>query len=341
MSEISRRKDEHIAIVLERDVGPSGRRNAFDDIAFVHDALPDLQMDAIDLSTEFLGRRLRLPLLISSMTGGPSRATSINRSLAEAAEQCGIALAVGSQRIALEAEGAGGLDRTLRQLAPSVPILANFGIAQLREWDGLEMARRAIDMIAADAVIVHLNPLQEAVQSGGDTDWRGLLATLSALRASLLQPIVVKEIGAGISAVVARRLCEAGISIIDVAGAGGTSWAAVEAERAETAAEREVAMAFRDWGIPTPVALREVRAACPEAVLIASGGVRDGVDVAKAIRLGATVVGQAAKILPAAIAGPEAVVGHIGIVAAQLRIACFCTGSADLVALRQAPLMQR
>lgn len=202
------------------------------------------------------------------------------------------------------------------------------------------MAERAIDMIDADALIVHLNPLQEAVQAGGDRDWSGLLAKIAALARRLAKPIVVKEVGGGISATVARRLVEAGVGVIDVAGLGGTSWAAVEGARAPDAAQKAIAAAFHDWGIPTARALVDVRAACSETPLIASGGIRDGVDAAKAIRLGADLVGQAGGVLAAAMAGPEAIVAHVGILVAQLRIACFCTGSRDLAALRQAALVR-
>jgi isopentenyl-diphosphate delta-isomerase len=338
MAEITRRKNEHIEIVLARDVGAHACRTGFDGFRFEHNALPEISLDSIDIRTDFLGRRLHAPLLISSMTGGPERAAAINRAIAEAAEELRIAFAVGSQRIALEQRGTAGFGRELRRLAPDVPILANFGAAQLKVWQGADMARRAVDMIEADALIVHLNPLQEAVQPGGDKDWTGVLAALAKLRREIEVPIVVKEVGAGISGAVARRLADAGIDIIDVAGAGGTSWAAVEAERAVEPAQKAVAEAFRDWGIPTAEAIVAVREACPAATLIASGGVRTGIDVAKAIRLGADIAGQAAGVLPAALEGPAAIAAHMSVVVDQLRTACFCTGSSTLAALRKAPI---
>ncbi len=333
------RKSQHLDIVLKGDVGARTVATGFEQIRFEHVALPELALAEIDLSTTFLNRKLAAPLLISSMTGGPERAAAINRSIAEAAQTHRIAFGVGSQRVALDGEGAGGFGRHLRDAAPDVPILANFGAAQLATWDGLEMVRRAVDMVGADALIIHLNPLQEAVQPEGDKDWRGLMHRLHTLQRSSPVPLIIKEVGAGISGALARELCDAGINIIDVAGVGGTSWAAVEAGRAPNSDAQAVAEAFRDWGIPTARAVQEVRAACPSATIIASGGIRDGVDVAKAIRLGADLAGMAAGVLEAALEGPDALNRRLTVVVEQLRIACFCTGSAGLTELRQARLI--
>ncbi len=334
---LSDRKNQHLDIVLG-GLGRGGARTGLDAVVFEHVALPELHMDAIDLSLPFLGRRIGAPLLVSSMTGGPARAETINRNLAEACEALRLPLAVGSQRVAIEGGGAGGIGAALRGWAPSVPILANFGAAQLNTGFGAEEARRAVEMIGADALIVHLNPLQEAVQPEGDRDWRGLLSRIEALARALPVPVVAKEVGAGLSGRMAGLLWDAGVRVLDVAGAGGTSWALVEAERAQTADQAAVARAFADWGIPTARAILEVRRACPEAVVIGSGGIRDGLDAARAIRLGADLVGQAGGVLEAAVEGPEAVAEHFGTVIAQLRVACFCTGSRDLQALRVAAL---
>ena len=336
---IGSRKGDHLDIVLSPRLSFQRAPTGFDSVRFEHAALPELHLDAIDLGVDFLGRRLRAPLLISSMTGGPVRAEAINARLAEAAEALGIALAVGSQRIAIEGRGAAGLDRALRRRAPSVPILANIGAAQLAIGYGLREAARAVEMIDADALIIHLNPLQEAVQPEGDRDWRGILAAIERLAGSLPVPLVAKEVGAGLSGTVARRLVDAGVAVIDVAGAGGTSWAAIEAERIADPHARETALAFADWGIPTALAIRSVRAACPQATVIGSGGIRTGVDAAKAIRLGANLVGQAGASLLAADTSAEAVTAHFAAVITQLRIACFCTASPDLAALRRAPLL--
>jgi isopentenyl-diphosphate delta-isomerase len=333
------RKNQHLDVILEGKGGSRSITTGFERIAFVHSALPELDLDAIDLSVGFLGKRLRAPLLISSMTGGPARAADINRNLAIASAELGIALAVGSQRVAIEGPDAWGLGKELRRLAPDVPLLGNFGAAQLNKGFGIDQARRAVDMIAADALIIHLNPLQEAVQPEGDRDWRGLLGKIGALARQLDVPLVVKEVGSGISGDLARRLVEAGVAAVDVAGAGGTSWAAVEAGRITDPSRAAIARAFTDWGRPTAEAIVDVRDACPDAFVIGSGGIRDGIDCAKAIRLGANLVGQAAGVLAAAIHSPEAVIAHFTVMVEQLRICCFCTGSADLAALRRAPIV--
>ncbi len=338
MSEIERRKRDHIGIVLSGKARHS-RAAGFDEIAFRHNALPDCDYAEIDLSTAFLGRRLRLPYLASSMTGGPEMSEGINRAIAEAAQHMGFALGVGSQRIALTTGESHGLDRTLRNLAPDVPIYANLGAVQLVHGMGRDQAMRAVEQIGADALILHLNPLQEALQEGGDRDWRGVGAAIAQLARDFPVPIIVKEVGSGISAEVARRLVDFGVAAVDVAGAGGTSWAAVEGRRAGDAAGQELGEVFRDWGIPTPDCLAEIHQALPNLPLVASGGIRNGLDGAKAIRLGATLVGQAGTLLPAAMRGTEAVITHVTAWATALRIACFATGSRNLRELRSAALI--
>lgn len=339
MNEAERRKEEHIDAVLSGTVGARALRTGLETVRFVHGALPEMHLDAVDLSTSFLGKRLRAPLVISSMTGGPSRAAPINRALAEAAQETGIAFAVGSQRVALEGGGGAGFAQ-LRQRAPDVPLLANIGAAQLNRGYGADEARRAVEMIGADALILHLNPLQEAVQPEGDRDWSGILEKIAALAGTLPVPLAVKEVGFGISGETAERLREAGVEIIDVAGAGGTSWAAVEAARAPSERHRRIAETFRDWGIPTAVALQETRRACPDAIVVASGGLRTGLDAAAAIRLGADLCGFAAPLLASAVAGTREAVEAIEMIIEELRIVCFATGSADLASLRIAPLVE-
>lgn len=338
MPDIVSRKDQHLDVILSGKAR-HGRGTGLEAVRFVHEALPDLDYGKIDLGTDFLGRRLKAPLLISAMTGGPSRAEAINARLAEAAQSLGIALAVGSQRAALESDApTPGLDMSLRLKAPDTPILANIGAAQLTRGVGADEARRIVDMVAADALIVHLNPLQEACQPEGDRDWWGVGAALEALVRAADFPVVVKETGAGISAATAKRLAEMGVAGLDVSGAGGSNWALVEGERSDTGADKAHAAAFADWGIPTAQAIIEVRAACPRTLIIGSGGIRDGVDVAKALRLGADMVGQAAGVLAAATVSTEAVIAHFQTVIRQLRTVCFCTGSANLTALTRAPL---
>ena len=338
-ADIGTRKSQHLDIVLHGDVAARATLTGFDAIQFEHVAAPELDLDAIDLTTTFLARKLTAPFLISSMTGGPQRAQAINHTLAQAAQSLGIAFAVGSQRIAVEGGASGGFTRELRSLAPCVPLLANLGAAQIRTPHGIDHARRAVDMIDADALIIHLNPLQEAVQAGGDRNWTGVLAAIERTVKALTVPVVVKEVGCGLSATLATRLTGIGVTTLDVAGAGGTSWAAVEAERADNPREKAIASAFRDWGIPTATAIAQARVACPQAVLIASGGLKTGIDAAKSIRLGADLCGFAAGILASALDSPQAVIDQFDIAIAQLRIACFCTGSPDLAALRRARLV--
>ncbi|HEY1072590.1 type 2 isopentenyl-diphosphate Delta-isomerase [Brevundimonas sp.] len=332
------RKDQHLDVVLSGG-GRHALASGFDDWRFVHEALPDLDHAKIDLGADFLGRRLQAPLLISAMTGGPARAEAINARLAEAAQHLGIALAVGSQRAAIEGGASGGLDLSLRDRAPDTPILANIGAAQLTRGFGVEQAKRALDMIGADALVVHLNPLQEACQPEGDRDWWGVGAALQALIRDLNAPVIVKETGAGISAVTAQRLIAMGATGIDVAGAGGANWGLIEGERATDPADKAHAAAFAAWGIPSARAIAEARNALPEALIIGSGGVRDGVDVAKAIRLGADVVGMASGVIQAATVSTEAVIAHFQTVIRQLRTVCFCTNAASLSALKRIPLL--
>lgn len=332
------RKDQHLDVVLSGG-GRHALASGFDDWRFVHEALPDLDHAKIDLGADFLGRRLQAPLLSSAMTGGPARAEAINARLAEAAQHLGIALAVGSQRAAIEGGATGGLDRSLRDRAPDTPILANIGAAQLTRGFGVEQARRALDMIGADALVVHLNPLQEACQPEGDRDWWGVGAALQALIRDLDAPVIVKETGAGISAVTAQRLIAMGAAGVDVAGAGGANWGLIEGERATDPADKAHAAAFAAWGIPSARAIAEARNALPEALIIGSGGVRDGVDVAKAVRLGADVVGMASGVIQAATESTEAVVAHFQTVIRQLRTVCFCTNAANVAALKRVPLL--
>lgn len=337
MSEIGQRKRDHIDIVMSgvaRHSAPAG----FDDIHFMHNALPEVDYATIDLSTEFLGRRLRLPFLASSMTGGPDVAERINRAIAEAAQAMGFAMGVGSQRISLTTANRHGLGPELRRIAPDIPIYGNLGAVQLVHGMGLDDARRAVDALQADALILHLNPLQEALQSGGDRNWSGVEAAIEKLARHLEAPIIAKEVGSGISGDAARRLVSCGVAAIDVAGAGGTSWAAVEGSRAGDAHGQSLGEIFRNWGIPTVRCLADVSAACPAVPLIASGGLRHGLDGAKAIRLGATLLGQAAALLGPAVAGTDAVIAHVDSFATALRIACLATGSPDLAALRTATL---
>ena len=331
------RKREHIDTVLGEDVSAKGVTTGFERFFFEHVAAPELGLDDVDLSIGVLGRRLRAPFLISSMTGGTEPAHHINRSLAEAAQHLGVAMGVGSQRAALEQPELADTYR-VRDVAPDILLFANLGAIQLNYGYGVDQARRAVEMIGADALFLHLNPLQEAVQAGGDRDWSNLLTKIERLSAALEVPVAVKEVGHGIGPRSARLLADCGVAAIDVAGAGGTSWSEVEAYRQPDSQAARIAHGFAGWGLPTALALIESVAAVPELPIFASGGMRTGLDAAKAIRLGAALVGIAAPILGDAAKTGEAVRDHVAPLIEQLRIASFCTGSGSLSALRRAAL---
>jgi isopentenyl-diphosphate Delta-isomerase len=335
MTGIEGRKREHIDTVLNEDVSSKGVTSGFEKYYFEHVALPEIDLNAVDTGCTVFGKHLSAPLLLSSMTGGTDIARDINMRLAEAAQSLGLAMGVGSQRAAIE-EPVFADTFNVRPVAPDILLFANLGAVQLNYGYSVDQARQAVDMIDADALFLHLNPLQEAVQSGGDRNWSGLYAKIEELVKSLGKPVVVKEVGNGISGPIARRLADIGVAGIDIAGAGGTSWSEVEAYRQKDPSIRRVAHAFAGWGIPTARALIDVRTEVPDLPVLASGGIRSGIDVAKAIRLGATLVGMAAPMLGSATETANAVSDNMAATAAELRIAMFCTGSKDLTALRTA-----
>jgi isopentenyl-diphosphate Delta-isomerase len=337
----SSRKLDHVRIVADQDVAAKGVTTGFSGYRLPHEALPELDLAEIDTCATFLGKPIRAPLLISSMTGGAHDVARINLALAEAAEQLGIVMGVGSQRAAIR-DPQQAHTYQVRRVAPSIPLLANLGAVQLNYGYGVDECRRAVEMIEADALILHLNALQEAVQPEGNTNFKGLLRKIELVCRTLGAPVIIKEVGNGIGAQAARRLVEAGVWGIDVAGAGGTSWSEVERFRHTTEAGARVAGAFADWGIPTSEAIRQVRAALPDTPLIGSGGVRSGVDVAKAIALGADLVGTAKPALLPAIAdrGAAAVVEGLGAYLAELRVAMFCSGCASLADLRRVAIQR-
>jgi isopentenyl-diphosphate delta-isomerase len=324
----SKRKTDHVRINLEKDVR-SGLTTGLEEIRFKHIALPELKLDDISTKSRFLGKTLQTPLLISSMTGGAAEAFSINRNLAEAAQVTGIAMGVGSQRAALEDEEL--IDSfQVRELAPDVILFANLGAVQLNYGVGLEGCQRAVDMIQADALVLHLNPLQEALQPEGDTDFSDLLQKIGMICKQLDKPVIVKEVGWGLSAEVALKLVDVGVAAIDVAGAGGTSWSQVEMHRAKDEGQAELAASFIDWGIPTAQAVKDVRRVLPDIPLIASGGLRDGIDLAKCLALGANLGGMAGQFLKAAAESTQAVVNRIELTQRQLQRTMFATTSGTI-----------
>ena len=325
----SERKDAHLALAAS-DRALSGIDAGFDRVRLDHCALPECDLAAIDIATSCLGRPVSAPLFIGSMTGGTAHADGINLALADIAEAAGIALAVGSQRASLEA---GRSQAALRERAPSVPLIGNLGGVQLAMPGGIDLARRAVDDLQADAIFIHLNPLQEAAQPEGQTDWRHVLAAIGMAVRDLGVPVMVKEVGAGIGPDVARRLFDVGVHAVDIAGLGGTNWTRIEVARRDDAALFDP---FLDWGLPTVDALRAVRAACPDGRLIASGGIRHGLDAAKALWLGAALASMAGPVLRAltidGVQAPDPATAMTVMERCkdQLRLALFLTGAPDL-----------
>ena len=333
---VSNRKLEHLRINIQEDVQFLTVRSGLEAFRFTHQALPELDLAAVDTAVTCFGKTLRAPLLVSSMTGGAAEAERINRNLAAAAQACGIAMGLGSQRAAI-ADPALARTYQVRAVAPDILLFANLGAIQLNYGYGIDECRRAVEMVDADALILHLNPIQEAVQAHGNTDWRGLLQKIENVCRVLEKPVIVKEVGFGISANTARRLRDAGVSAIDVAGAGGTSWAAVEARRAPNAESQNLAETFWDWGIPTATSLLETHQAAPNLPIFASGGIRNGIEVAKCIALGATLVGLASPFLRLANLSAQATTEGIHALHAQLRVAMFGVGAPNLDTLRDTP----
>ncbi len=333
------RKLDHLRICLDRSP-QSKLTTGFESYHFLHQALPEIDLAAVDSRCQLLGKSLSAPLIISCMTGGTDEAEQINLNLAEAAQRLGLAMGVGSQRAALEDSS---LSHTyqVRSVAPHILLLANLGAVQLNYGYGAEDCQRAVDMIQADALVLHLNPLQECLQRGGNTNFASLVERIEEVCCQLPVPVVVKEVGWGISPEVAQMLRGAGVAAIDVAGAGGTSWSAVEQYRAEDHKSDRVAEAFEAWGIPTAESIAMVRSAAPDVAVIGSGGIRTGIDVAKAIALGAHAAGIGTPLLAPATVGAAAVAAKLDEIIDELRIAMFCLGLSDLESLRDTPLLQR
>jgi isopentenyl-diphosphate Delta-isomerase len=358
MTRISSRKQQHVNISLTKDVSFRTKSSGFDRWDFLHNALPELNLSDVDPTTVFLGKKITLPFIISGMTGGYAKAERINQQLAEVCAQKNIALGVGSQRQASENVRYHSSFSIVRETAPTIPIFGNIGAAEVAQLRDASPIVRLTDLIQADGFAVHLNPLQELLQLEGDTNFRGVLHGIELLVKSLSVPVIVKEIGAGISAHVARRLIDAGVTIIDVAGAGGTSWAGVEIVRRN----KEVKKYFRndtrkkqvknsngeifwDWGIPTVDALKSVcrlKSESPSLKIIASGGISSGIDCAKSIALGADYAASAMSILQAlASGGIEKVLWLIDQWEWELKGAMFLTGSRSITELQKQLLYLR
>ncbi|WP_339284801.1 type 2 isopentenyl-diphosphate Delta-isomerase [Oceanobacillus sp. FSL K6-3682] len=330
---INQRKTEHIRLCLEGEVEGVNKSTGLEGIHFLHNALPEIDFAEISLATSFLNKALQAPFLVSSMTGGSELATTINQNLALAAEQKGWALAVGSTRAFLESDQHKE-SFLIRQQAPTVPLIVNIGAVQLNYGYGAEECQRIIDKTEADSIVLHLNSLQEAVQDGGDLNFKDLLPKIEQVCKQVNAPVGVKEVGFGIDGEAAERLYDAGISYIDVAGAGGTSWSQVEKLRSKDPLKKAAAEAFNNWGNPTKDCLVSVRSQLPDAPLVASGGMKTGVDAAKAITIGADVIGYARHLLQAATESAEAVVQTMEQLELELKMTMFGIGAVNIDELK-------
>ena len=327
----SSRKLDHLHLCAETDVafGSAG----FSDVRLVHNAVPECAASNIDISTEFLGRKLAAPIFIAAMTGGHPDTAEVNKTLAAAAEQFNIPMGVGSQRAALENPELADSFTVVRETAPNAFLAGNISAVQLRDH-GLEWADRAVEMIDADALCIHLNFLQEMIQVEGDRSAVGILSTIREAAETLSVPVIVKETGSGISREAAQAIFASGADALDVGGFGGTSWAKIEKARASDKTHQMLGDIFLEWGIPTAVSVFEV-AQVRTGPVIATGGLNNGLDAAKAIALGADMAGMALTLLPAALNGVDALCSRIETICGELKTAMFLTGAPDISALAQ------
>ncbi len=333
------RKTDHIRINLEKDVQFPHLTTGLEHYRFMHQALPEINLPDVDTSVKIFGKTISAPIVISSMTGGAEMAYNINQNLAQAAQLHNVAMGLGSQRAGIEKPEL-AYSYQVRNVAPDILLFANLGAVQLNYKYGITQCQRAVDMIEADALILHFNVLQEAVQPEGDTNFAGLLGKVEQICKQISVPVIAKEVGWGFSEQTVRDLANAGVSAIDVAGAGGTSWSEVEYHRAPTTYHKHVAASFADWGIPTADAVQYAAKAAPHLPIIASGGLRDGIDIAKCIALGAIAGGMAGPFLKAADQSTEAVDQLIRETIAQLRISMLCSGAKNITRLQHTSLIK-
>ncbi len=325
---IDQRKADHIKINLEQDVR-SALTTGLENYHFIHEALPELDLNRLDTTVSLFAKRLAAPILISSMTGGTAEAETINLRLAEAAQEMKVAMGVGSQRAAIEHPEQAKTFQ-VRRVAPDILLFANLGAVQLNYGYTIDHCRRAVDMIQADALYLHLNPLQEAVQDAGDTNFEGLAKKIEEVCKQIEVPVIAKEVGWGISERTAKLLANCGVSAIDVAGAGGTSWSQVEMHRAPDEFTRQLAATFVGWGIPTADSILNVKKATPNMTIFASGGIKDGLDIAKCIALGATLGGMAGQFLKAAAVSTEQAVDMMKLTKRQIEVTMFAAGAKEI-----------
>ncbi|WP_018663031.1 type 2 isopentenyl-diphosphate Delta-isomerase [Heyndrickxia acidiproducens] len=339
-SPISNRKADHIRVVLEEDVAGRQTTTGFEHYHFEHQALPELDFNEISIQAEFLDKPLKAPFLISSMTGGTAQARVINRNLAAVAEERGWAFALGSTRAALESPEQ-AYTFQVRDVAPNIPVLANLGAVQLNYGYGTEECLRIIELTGADALILHFNSLQEVFQQGGNTNFKDLMGKIETICKKLPVPVGAKEVGWGINGQLAEKLFSLGISFVDVAGSGGTSWSQVEKYLTTDPLKKAAAETFAGWGNPTAACITGARSLGVTGPLIASGGMKNGLDAAKAIALGADLTGFGRKLLAKAVDSTAALHRTFEQTELELKIAMFGIGAKDLQALRETPYLQK
>ena len=336
---IDQRKADHIKINLEKDVR-SALTTGLENYHFVHEALPELDLSRVDTSLSLFGKPLNAPILISSMTGGTAEAETINLRLAETAYVMRVAMGVGSQRAAIENPEQAKTFQ-VRRVAPDILLFANLGAVQLNYGYGVDQCRKAVEMVQADALLLHLNPLQEAVQDAGDTNFAGLARKIEEVCKKLEVPVIAKEVGWGISEKTAKLLADCGVSAIDVAGAGGTSWSQVEMHRAPDEFTRDLAATFVGWGIPTADSILNVKKAVPDMTVFASGGIKDGLDIAKCIALGAMLGGMAGQFLKAAAISTDKAVEMVKLTRRQIEVTMFACGAREIRELENGRLVKQ
>lgn len=339
MNSVIERKNEHLRICLEKKVEHPHLKAGFEEYQFVNPALPEINLRDIDLSTTFLKKPLRAPIIISGMTGGTPEGRTINRNLAQAAQDLGLAMGVGSQRVALENDSLRGTFQ-VRDIAPDIPLLANLGAVQLNYGLGISHCQEAIKMIGADGLALHLNPLHEALQFDGNINFKQLREKIKRVCEKLEAPVIIKGVGTGISSSTAEVLKDTGIQGIDIGGAGGTCWPLIEYYRTKDPIKKNICKSFQDWGIPTAKAIQEIRKNWPSIFLIGSGGIRSGIDGAKSLALGADLFGMALPLMKRATQSALAVKDHLYQIIEELRLTMFVIGAETLNSLKKTHLLQ-
>lgn len=340
METIKKRKKDHIDICLNKDVQFNSFSSGFDSYHFEHQALPEIDFNDIDLSIELFGKKLNAPIFVSSMTGGLEKGSQINKNLAQACQKLNIAMGLGSQRIILEVPES--LESfKIRDVAPDIFLFGNVGAVQLNYGYGKTEITKLVECVGANAIFLHLNPLQEAIQPEGDKDFSGLLKKIDQVAKGVKFPVFIKETGCGISSSLAKKLNTSAISGIDVSGGGGTSWALIESYRAKNTLQAKIGETFRNWGIPTAESLVKVREHVKNKYIFGSGGIRNGIDVCKAIALGSDCVGIAQPLLESATISPEAVEEKLQQYIEELKIAMFCLGVKSIKELKHVSILKK